>query len=136
MYSICIVKNNSNIHKEIYMSNGATSVMRWTEMGLVPDTAIRAGIRRLLVKRLAEIEASDVSASADALNLFVHEMCEARVAPFRNSPMSSIMKCLRSSLPRYLASITSTVPVIGRTLQPGWTRLRKIRLPSPVNEQG
>jgi cyclopropane-fatty-acyl-phospholipid synthase len=63
------------------MSNGAASVMRWTEMGLVPDTAIRAGIRRLLVKRLAEIEASDVSASADALNLFVHEMCEAQVAP-------------------------------------------------------
>ena len=62
------------------MSNSATNVMRWTEMGLVPDTAIRAGIRRLLVKRLAEIEAEDVSASADSLNLFVRDMCDSPVA--------------------------------------------------------
>ena len=44
------------------MSNRASNVMRWTEMGLVPDTAIRAGIRRLLVKRLSEIKAVDVAA--------------------------------------------------------------------------
>ena len=62
------------------MSNSAINVMRWTEMGLVPDTAIRAGIRRLLVKRLSEIEAGDVSASADTLNLFVRDMCDSPVA--------------------------------------------------------
>jgi len=63
------------------MSNHATSVMRWTEMGLVPDAAIRAGIRRLLVKRLAEIRAGDVAASSDALNQFVKDMCNSQVAP-------------------------------------------------------
>jgi cyclopropane-fatty-acyl-phospholipid synthase len=55
--------------------------MRWTEMGLVPDAAIRAGIRRLLAKRLVEIQAGDVSASADALNQFVADMRVAEVAP-------------------------------------------------------
>ena len=63
------------------MSNRASNVMRWTEMGLVPDTAIRAGIRRLVVKRLIEIEADDVAASAVALNQFVEDMCVSQVAP-------------------------------------------------------
>jgi len=63
------------------VSNRASSAMRWTEMGLVPDVAIRAGIKRLLVKRLAEIQAADISASADALNHFVAEMRVSEVAP-------------------------------------------------------
>ena len=63
------------------MSNRASSAMRWTEMGLVPDAAIRAGIRRLLAKRLVEIQAADISASADALNQFVADMRAADVAP-------------------------------------------------------
>ena len=63
------------------MSNRASSAMRWTEMGLVPDAAIRAGIRRLLVKRLTEIQAADITASADELNRFVAEMRVSEVAP-------------------------------------------------------
>jgi cyclopropane-fatty-acyl-phospholipid synthase len=63
------------------MSNAASSVMRWTEMGLVPDTAIRAGIRRLLVKRLKDIQAGDAATCADTLNQFVADMCVSRVAP-------------------------------------------------------
>ncbi len=63
------------------MSNRAISALRWTEMGLVPDAAIRAGIRRLLVKRLVEIQAADVDASTDSLNRFIAEMRVAEVAP-------------------------------------------------------
>jgi len=63
------------------MNSAASNVMRWTEMGLIPDAAIRAGIRRLLVKRLSEIKAADVAASADALNQFVEDMCVSEVAP-------------------------------------------------------
>jgi cyclopropane-fatty-acyl-phospholipid synthase len=46
----------------------------------VPDGAIRAGIRRLLVKRLAEIQAGDVEASPAALNHFVEDMDRSPVA--------------------------------------------------------
>ena len=63
------------------MSNASSNVMRWTEMGLVPDKAIRAGIRRLLVKRLKEIQAADSEACAEALNRFVDHMCDSQVAP-------------------------------------------------------
>ena len=57
------------------------SAMRLTETGFVPDAVIRAGIRRLLLKRLAEINASDIAGSATGLNRFVQEMCESQVAP-------------------------------------------------------
>jgi cyclopropane-fatty-acyl-phospholipid synthase len=50
-------------------------------MGLLPDAAIRAGIRRLLQKRLVDIQAEDISACADTLNRFVAEMNVAEVAP-------------------------------------------------------
>ena len=63
------------------MGNAASSVMRWTEMGLVPDAAIRAGIRRLLVTRLKDIQAGDAASSADALNQFVEDMCVSQIAP-------------------------------------------------------
>ena len=62
------------------MNSQAPKIMRWTEMGLVPDSAIRAGIRRLLVKRLSEIEADDVAAVTAALNRFVKEMNHSPVA--------------------------------------------------------
>ncbi len=62
------------------MSSQVPKIMRWTEMGLVPDSAIRAGIRRLLVKRLAEIEADDVAAASAGLNRFVNEMNRSPIA--------------------------------------------------------
>jgi cyclopropane-fatty-acyl-phospholipid synthase len=63
------------------MSSLALSATKWTEMGLVPDAAIRAGIRRLLAKRLLEIQAGDLEASAIELNQFVREMCASDIAP-------------------------------------------------------
>ena len=63
------------------MAIRTASAMRWTEMGLVPDSAIRAGIRRLLVKRLAEINATDIAASSADLNQFVEGMCVSEIAP-------------------------------------------------------
>jgi len=54
--------------------------VRWTEQGLVPDSVIRAGIRRLLRQRLAEIGAGDAEAGADRLEAFVASMRRAPVA--------------------------------------------------------
>jgi cyclopropane-fatty-acyl-phospholipid synthase len=59
------------------VSNLAVS---WTEQGLVPDGVIRAGIRRLLRQRLAEIGAADAQAAAERLELFVDSMQAAPVA--------------------------------------------------------
>jgi cyclopropane-fatty-acyl-phospholipid synthase len=53
----------------------------WAEKGLVPDGAIRAGIRRLCRQRLEEIQAGDLQASSDAKNAFVAAMNRSEVAP-------------------------------------------------------
>lgn len=58
-----------------------SAAIGWAEMGLVPDSVIRAGIRRLTRQRLQEIHASDCETSADRLNAFVEHMCGAEVAP-------------------------------------------------------
>ncbi|MBT8137591.1 MAG: cyclopropane-fatty-acyl-phospholipid synthase family protein [Gammaproteobacteria bacterium] len=63
------------------MSRIAQRAINWTETGLVPDAAIRAGIRRLLARRLAEADASDIEAAGHALNEFVDQMRSAEVAP-------------------------------------------------------
>ncbi len=54
--------------------------LSWTEMGLVPDSVIRAGIRRLLDRKLAEIKAGDHTHAADTLNTFVDMMNASPVA--------------------------------------------------------
>lgn len=63
------------------MGQLAHSATRWTEMGLVPDAAIRAGIRRLLLKRLSEIHASDIETALAALSRFIEEMDASVIAP-------------------------------------------------------
>jgi cyclopropane-fatty-acyl-phospholipid synthase len=62
------------------MSAVTQLAVNWIEQGLVPDTVIRAGIRRLLKERLAEIRADDAAAAADITEAFVAAMREAPVA--------------------------------------------------------
>lgn len=50
-------------------------------MGLVPDVAIRTGIRRLLVERLQEIHVDDAETAGLALRAFISSMRAAMVAP-------------------------------------------------------
>jgi len=61
----------------VSVSNVAIS---WTEQGLVPDAMIRAGIRRLLRQRLAEIQADNAEAAAERLEAFVADMNGAPIA--------------------------------------------------------
>jgi len=61
----------------VSVSNLAIS---WTEQGLVPDTVIRAGIRRLLRERLAEIRAADAEQSGERAEAFAAAMDQAPVA--------------------------------------------------------
>jgi len=63
------------------MSRLARSAINWTEQGLVPDGAIRAGIRRLLARRLKEVQAHDVERAASNLVAFVANMRNSEIAP-------------------------------------------------------
>ncbi|MGA8032201.1 MAG: cyclopropane-fatty-acyl-phospholipid synthase family protein [Casimicrobiaceae bacterium] len=54
--------------------------INWTEQGLVPDSMVRAGIRRLLRQRLAEIRADSVEDAAERLEAFVADMDRSPVA--------------------------------------------------------
>lgn len=54
--------------------------INWIEQGLVPDTVIRAGIRRLLKERLFEIRAADAMAAAVLSESFAAELRGAPVA--------------------------------------------------------
>ena len=52
----------------------------WTESGLVPDTVIRAGIRRLLEAKRKEIHSGDEEFAANTLNAFVRMMNGSPIA--------------------------------------------------------
>jgi cyclopropane-fatty-acyl-phospholipid synthase len=58
----------------------ANVAMSWTEQGLVPDSVVRAGIRRLLRRRLAEIRADDAEAASACTEDFVREMAHGAIA--------------------------------------------------------
>jgi cyclopropane-fatty-acyl-phospholipid synthase len=52
----------------------------WAEMGLVPDRVVRAGIRRLNRRRLADIKSLDLSKTAENLNQFARKMANSPIA--------------------------------------------------------
>ena len=62
------------------MSTVASRAISWTESGLVPDSVIRSGIRRLLENKLAEIRADDIEVASHTTNDFVRMMNESPVA--------------------------------------------------------
>jgi cyclopropane-fatty-acyl-phospholipid synthase len=62
------------------MSGVTAKAVSWTESGLVPDTIIRAGIRRLLESKRKEIAAMNIEIAANTQNRFVTMMDESPVA--------------------------------------------------------
>lgn len=62
------------------MSAITKTAVSWTESGLVPDTVIRAGIRRLLEAKRKEIHSGDVEYAATTANSFVRMMNSSPVA--------------------------------------------------------
>lgn len=62
------------------MSDVTARAVNWTESGLVPDTVIRAGIRRLLESKRKEIHSGDVEYAAQAMNDFVAMMNRSPIA--------------------------------------------------------
>ncbi len=66
------------------MSNPAATVIAWTESGLIPDSVIRRGIRRLNRRRLEQVGAANPALASQNLNAFVRAMGQAPVAPLPN----------------------------------------------------
>jgi cyclopropane-fatty-acyl-phospholipid synthase len=61
-------------------TKASSTILSWTERGLVPDSVIRSGIRQLCRQRLKDIAADDLEKSARNLNEFVRHMNQAPVA--------------------------------------------------------
>lgn len=62
------------------MSSLSRSAINWTESGLIPDSVIRSGIRRLLRQRLDAIRADDVEHADTTQRAFVAMMERSPVA--------------------------------------------------------
>ena len=62
------------------MSAVTARALSWTEAGMVPDTVIRHGIRRLLERKLAEIHAGDIEKATRIKNEFVEMMNASPIA--------------------------------------------------------
>ena len=64
------------------MNLASNRAIEWTELGsFVPDSVIRHGIRRLLRRRLDEIDAGDCERAAEITDRFVRMMDQSVVAP-------------------------------------------------------
>lgn len=61
-------------------NKASSTVLAWTERGLVPDGVIRAGIRRLCRQRLRDVLADDPQAAAERMEAFVTAMNLAPIA--------------------------------------------------------
>lgn len=62
------------------MSAAARIAIDWVEQGLVPDSVVRQGIRRLLTRRLQEIAAADCEAAAAAQEALILQMDASPIA--------------------------------------------------------
>jgi cyclopropane-fatty-acyl-phospholipid synthase len=62
------------------MGSVAEKAIDWTESGLLPDTVIRSGIRRLLEQKRREIRSGDVEYSARVMSDFVAMMRQSPIA--------------------------------------------------------
>ena len=63
------------------MNNAAARAIDWTEQGLVPDSVIRHGIKRLLKRRIAQLQADDCERMADYKAGFIQAMNASAIAP-------------------------------------------------------
>lgn len=63
------------------MSSATDLAIDWTERGWIPDALLRRGIRMLLKRRLADIDAGDCEKMASNCEKFVEQLDEAAIAP-------------------------------------------------------
>jgi cyclopropane-fatty-acyl-phospholipid synthase len=67
--------------REKIMKRATNLAIEWIEQGHMLDVVVRAGIRRLLVKRLDELAARDAARAGDLVEDFVEQMDGSPIAP-------------------------------------------------------
>jgi cyclopropane-fatty-acyl-phospholipid synthase len=63
------------------MSQATQLAINWVEQGLLPDTVVRSGIRRLCEQRLREIFSSNCEVASQQMEAFVRSMGASDIAP-------------------------------------------------------
>ena len=63
------------------MRNAASTVIDWSEQGLVPDTVFRHSVKRLLKKRIGELHTNDCENLADSKAAVFRCMHESAISP-------------------------------------------------------
>ena len=63
------------------MRNAASTAIDWSEQGLVPDTVIRHGVKRLLKKRIGGLGTNDGENLAESKAAFIRSMNTSAIAP-------------------------------------------------------
>jgi len=63
------------------MSQATQLAINWVEQGLLPDTVVRSGIRRLCEQRLREIFSSNCEVASQQMEAFVRSMGASNIAP-------------------------------------------------------
>ncbi|WP_295988726.1 cyclopropane-fatty-acyl-phospholipid synthase family protein [uncultured Variovorax sp.] len=61
-------------------ASSTSAAIHWVEQGLVPDAAVRVGVRRLLRQRLAELDSGNPEAVARHAQAFFEELSKAPLA--------------------------------------------------------
>ena len=74
-----------------------TGLIAWAERGLVPDAALRAGIRRLCAQRLHEELAGGIEAQSARFSQRIAELADSRWRCIPRQPTASTTKFRRRS---------------------------------------
>ena len=81
VYNFCTSADRHETNRETKMHNTAAKAIDWSEQGLVPDTVIRHGIRRLLKKRIEQLRTDDCEVLAERKADFIRSMLTSAIAP-------------------------------------------------------
>lgn len=74
-----------------------TGLIAWAERGLVPDAALRAGIRRLCAQRLHEESEGGIEGQSARFSRRIAELADSRSRCIPTQPTANTMKCRQPS---------------------------------------
>jgi cyclopropane-fatty-acyl-phospholipid synthase len=93
--------------------NAAARAIHWVEQGLVPDSVIRGGIRRLCRARLEEIDGPDCEAAGEAEAAFIDAMAGSPIAPLPEQANAQHYEVPAAFFDQVLGPAANTVAATG-----------------------
>ncbi|QNG83474.1 class I SAM-dependent methyltransferase [Stenotrophomonas maltophilia] len=74
-----------------------TGLIAWAERGLIPDAALRAGIRRLCAQRLHEESEGGIEGQSARFSRRIVELADSPLALHTDAATANTMKCRQPS---------------------------------------